>query len=95
MSEETAEDEGGLRPEVLAHYEVAAESGRLDTSVGRLELARTQEIIGRFISPPPGVVLDVGGGPGAYAMWLAGRGYEVHLIDPVPPLTTVRPGLGG
>jgi SAM-dependent methyltransferase len=30
------------------------------------------------------VVLDVGGGPGAYALWLAGLGYTVHLIDAVP-----------
>jgi ubiquinone/menaquinone biosynthesis C-methylase UbiE len=30
------------------------------------------------------VVADVGGGPGRYAVWLAERGYQVHLIDPVP-----------
>jgi SAM-dependent methyltransferase len=30
------------------------------------------------------VVLDVGGGAGAYALWLADAGYEVHLVDPVP-----------
>jgi SAM-dependent methyltransferase len=29
-------------------------------------------------------VLDVGGGPGAYALPLAERGYEVRLVDPVP-----------
>ena len=84
MSGKTPEAEGGLAPEVLAHYEAAAEAGRLSTAVGRLELVRSQEIIGRFIPPPPAVVLDVGGGPGAYACWLAGLGYEVHLIDPVP-----------
>jgi ubiquinone/menaquinone biosynthesis C-methylase UbiE len=43
-----------------------------------------QEIVRRFASPPPGVVLDVGGGPGRYSCWLAKLGYEVHLIDPVP-----------
>ena len=42
-----------------------------------------KELIGRFLPAPPGVVLDVGGGPGRYACWLAGLGYEVHLIDPV------------
>ena len=42
-----------------------------------------QEIVRRFASPPPGVVLDVGGGPGRYSCWLAGLGYEAHLIDPV------------
>jgi ubiquinone/menaquinone biosynthesis C-methylase UbiE len=29
-------------------------------------------------------VLDVGGGAGVYATWLARLGYEVHLIDPMP-----------
>src|SRR5262249_41001075 len=29
-------------------------------------------------------VLDIGGGPGGYATWLAARGYEVHLIDITP-----------
>jgi ubiquinone/menaquinone biosynthesis C-methylase UbiE len=30
------------------------------------------------------VVVDVGGGSGVYAAWLASLGYEVHLLDPVP-----------
>ena len=30
------------------------------------------------------MILDVGGGPGAYACWSAKRGYEVHLIDIAP-----------
>jgi hypothetical protein len=30
------------------------------------------------------VVLDVGGGTGVHAAWLAGRGYRVHLVDVVP-----------
>jgi ubiquinone/menaquinone biosynthesis C-methylase UbiE len=30
------------------------------------------------------VVLDVGGGPGVYALDLARQGYRVHLIEPVP-----------
>jgi len=29
-------------------------------------------------------VLDVGGGPGAYAAWLADAGYEVKLVDGTP-----------
>jgi ubiquinone/menaquinone biosynthesis C-methylase UbiE len=35
---------------------------------------------------PPGRVLDVGGGPGNYATWLAEDGYEVKLIDATPEL---------
>ncbi len=30
------------------------------------------------------VILDVGGGPGVYACWLAKQGYEVHLVDATP-----------
>ena len=26
----------------------------------------------------------MGGGPGVYSVWLAGRGYDVRLVDPVP-----------
>jgi ubiquinone/menaquinone biosynthesis C-methylase UbiE len=29
------------------------------------------------------VIGDVGGGSGVYAFWLARKGYEVHLVDPV------------
>jgi 2-polyprenyl-3-methyl-5-hydroxy-6-metoxy-1,4-benzoquinol methylase len=29
-------------------------------------------------------VLDVGGGPGTYAVPLAEGGYQVHLVDPLP-----------
>lgn len=29
------------------------------------------------------MILDVGGGSGVYARWLAGLGHEAHLIDPV------------
>jgi ubiquinone/menaquinone biosynthesis C-methylase UbiE len=32
----------------------------------------------------PAEIIDVGGGTGAYAFWLAGRGHRVHLVDLVP-----------
>lgn len=35
--------------------------------------------------PAPGDrLLDVGGGCGVHAAWLASDGWDVHLIDPVP-----------
>lgn len=49
-----------------------------------LEFARTQELLQRYLPPPPAEILDVGGGPGVYAAWLARAGYHVHLVDPVP-----------
>ncbi len=36
--------------------------------------------------PPPAAVVDVGGAAGAYALWLAERGYIVHLLDRTPRL---------
>jgi len=67
---------------ITAYYDRGEEAGRLD-DWGRLERVRTQVLLERYLPPAPAVVLDVGGGPGAYATWLAGLGYEVTLIDPV------------
>lgn len=70
--------------EVLSFYARGQEERRLDEDYFPLERARTQELVLRHLPAPPGVVLDVGGAAGAYAFWLAERGYEVHLVDPVP-----------
>lgn len=75
---------GALPQEVLAHYAEGLEASRLLSNTGRLELARTKELISRFLPPPPTSVLDVGGGAGVYSLWLARQGYDVHLVDPVP-----------
>jgi SAM-dependent methyltransferase len=66
------------------HYGAGVELDRLLGGSSRIEFARTKELLERFLPPPPSRVLDVGGGPGRYAAWLAGSGYSVHLIDPVP-----------
>jgi SAM-dependent methyltransferase len=50
---------------------------------GRLELARTKELLTQELPSAPARILDVGGGPGVYAAWLAALGYEVTLVDPV------------
>jgi ubiquinone/menaquinone biosynthesis C-methylase UbiE len=74
-----------LDEEVLGYYTRGLEEERLiHNAEGLLERVRTQELLGRFLPPPPDVVLDVGGGTGHYAVWRAERGYEVHLSDPVP-----------
>jgi ubiquinone/menaquinone biosynthesis C-methylase UbiE len=69
--------------EILGHYGQGVELGRLAGGTSRIEFARTKELLERFLPAPPASVLDVGGGPGAYAAWLAERGYSVHLVDPV------------
>jgi len=70
--------------EIIRHYNEADEASRLRQGWFQLEQARTQELILRHLPPPPATIIDAGGGAGAYACWLASRGYEVHLIDPVP-----------
>jgi ubiquinone/menaquinone biosynthesis C-methylase UbiE len=70
--------------EITAYYALGLERDRLAGGPGALELARTQVLLERYLPPPPAVVADVGGGPGRYAVWLAERGYHVHLVDPVP-----------
>ncbi len=74
-------------PDVVVYYQAAAEAERLDADwfpSGRLELARTMELLGRHLPGPPARVLDVGGASGRYAVWLGDLGYETELMDPVP-----------
>jgi ubiquinone/menaquinone biosynthesis C-methylase UbiE len=75
-------DDSGDR--ILAFYDEGGESSRLHQGWFKLEHARTQELILRYLPPAPAKIIDAGGGAGVYACWLASRGYEVHLIDPVP-----------
>ncbi len=53
--------------EILSYYEGFDENDRLTTGAGQLEFARMQELVQRSLSPPPALVLDVGGGPGRYS----------------------------
>jgi len=73
-----------LRPEIEAYYALGLESSRLDEGYFPLEEARTRELILRRLPDAPLRILDVGGAAGRYALWLAERGHEVHLLDPVP-----------
>lgn len=75
--------EGGPANEIAAFYALGFERDRLSVGTGALELVRTQALLDRYLPPPPADVADVGGGPGRYAIWLAERGYRVHLVDPV------------
>jgi 2-polyprenyl-3-methyl-5-hydroxy-6-metoxy-1,4-benzoquinol methylase len=57
----------------------AEEWGRLERH--RTEFAVTLKVLKEFLPPPPAVILDIGGGPGRYAIELAKRGYAVTLLD--------------
>ncbi|MER7335404.1 MULTISPECIES: class I SAM-dependent methyltransferase [unclassified Micromonospora] len=73
-------------PDIVRYYtDVFVEADRLErTPLGRLERLRTRQVLTRLLPTAPATVLDVGGGPGAYAGWLAAAGHRVHLVDLVP-----------
>ncbi|MEV6511064.1 class I SAM-dependent methyltransferase [Streptomyces sp. NPDC051642] len=73
-----------VREEILAYYAQGKEDGRLRQGSDRLEFWRTQDVLRRLLPTAPARVLDVGGGSGIHAEWLARDGYEVRLVDPVP-----------
>jgi SAM-dependent methyltransferase len=68
-------------PQIEEHYAATDEEGRLQKPRGAVEFLRTMEIIRRFLPAPPARILDVGGGPGRYALELQGAGYAVELVD--------------
>lgn len=71
---------------ITSFYEQTAEEDRLEHGPFLLEALRTRELIDRYAPPAPATVCDIGGGAGAYALWLAERGYTVHLLDATPRL---------
>ena len=84
----------GFDPAVSLFYDRAPEENRLKYGAAVLEEARTRELIERHAPAPPGVVLDIGGGAGAYSFWLAEQGYTVHLVDAAPRLIAEAVRLG-
>jgi SAM-dependent methyltransferase len=73
-------------PDVVKFYEAIDENSRLDADwfpTGRLEFARTKELLVRHLPAPPARILDVGGASGRYAHWLNELGYDVTIVDPV------------
>jgi 2-polyprenyl-3-methyl-5-hydroxy-6-metoxy-1,4-benzoquinol methylase len=68
---------------VKEFYNQSAEHewGRLDRNPHEFEL--TKRMISKYIKPGD-KVLDIGGGPGRYSLWLAAQDCEVTLIDLAP-----------
>jgi ubiquinone/menaquinone biosynthesis C-methylase UbiE len=75
--------------EVVKFYTNTEEEVRLGVGSAQLEFERTKELIRRLLPNPPAQVIDLGGGSGPYAFWLASLGYQVHLVDATPRLVSV------
>lgn len=58
------------------------------TTIGAIEYAVTLHALETYL-PSDGRILDVGGGPGRYTIWLAQRGYRVVLADLSPELLEI------
>ena len=77
--------------EVKAYYAGFAERewARLDNPAdGQVEFAVTCDVLTRHL-PVGARVLDLGGGPGRYAIWLAEHEYRVTLADVSPELLAI------
>lgn len=70
---------------VRAYYAAFNEWDRLGSPAGSLEFVRALQILDRHLAPGSRV-LDLGGGPGRYAIELAKRGHRVVLADLSPVL---------
>jgi SAM-dependent methyltransferase len=55
---------------------------------GAAEFALTKQLLARYL-PSSGRILDLGGGPGRYTIWLTEQGYQVVLADLSPELLTI------
>lgn len=72
-----------IRPEIDVFYNSTSEENRLKLGLGPLEYERNQELIQHYLFQPESTIIDIGGGPGIYAEWLARLGHCVFLVDPV------------
>jgi len=86
-----SEHEKSIR-RVRRFYEISAqrEWERLEhPTQGALEFAINKAWIQKFLPEPGTRVLDIGGGPGRYSIWLAAQGYCVTLADLSPDLLAI------
>lgn len=65
---------------IRAYYSGFDEWGRLESPAGALEFSRALQLLDAHLAPRSRI-LDLGGGPGRYAIELAKRGHRVVLVD--------------
>jgi ubiquinone/menaquinone biosynthesis C-methylase UbiE len=88
---QASEREKSIR-RVRRFYEISAqrEWERLEhPTQGALEFSINKAWIQKFLPKPGSRVLDIGGGPGRYSIWLAWQGYRVTLADLSPDLLAI------
>jgi SAM-dependent methyltransferase len=61
---------------------------RLTTPIGAIEFSVNTHVLEERL-PPGARVLDIGGGPARYTLWLAKRGHRVTLADLSPELLAI------
>jgi SAM-dependent methyltransferase len=84
-----------IADEIRVYYEVDYdESQRIVKGLHELELVRTREIIERHLPAGRLRILDVGGGTGVHARWLAELGHSVEVVDPMPRHVAAARALG-
>jgi len=66
---------------VEAHYDRDPEREWERLARHRTEFAVTCRVLAEHLPSPPGHILDVGSGPGRYALHLSRLGYRVTLVD--------------
>jgi ubiquinone/menaquinone biosynthesis C-methylase UbiE len=69
------------KDDVARVYDAEAQVEWERLSVRRIEFAVTCRVLDQYLPPPPGRILDVGSGPGRYAIRLKHRGYSVAIAD--------------
>lgn len=85
-----------MSDDVVGHYESIQEEDRLRDGRDQLELVRTREILLRHLPSDAASVIDIGGGTGVHARWIAELGHRVHVVDITPRhVEQVRTELGG
>lgn len=85
LGEATCQGDGDadMRSSVTDYYNanVETEWKRLTLPLCAIEFASTLNLIARYF-PPQGHVVDIGCGPGRYALELRRRGYSITLVEP-------------
>ncbi len=67
-----------ISSDIERFYNKASEEERLSRGMGIFEFERIRQLISRYLQSTSQIV-DVGGGTGKYAEWLAREGHKVCL----------------